>query len=52
MGSGCWFGVLVTEGAPSLRIPANWTVGSRRSKKESCSTWRGLPVDTNLVEFQ
>ena len=34
------------------RIPADRTVGSRRSKKQSCSTLRGLRVDTNLVEFQ
>ena len=34
------------------RIPANWIVGFRRSKKESCSTRRGLRVGTNLVEFR
>ena len=34
------------------RILANRTVGFRRSKKESCSTRRGLRVGTNLVEFR
>ena len=34
------------------RITVDRTVGFRRSKKESCSTWRGLRVDTNLVEFR
>ena len=34
------------------RIPADRTVGFRRSKKESCSTRRGLRVDTDLVEFR
>ena len=34
------------------RIPENRTVGFRRSKKESCSTRRGLRVSTNLVEFR
>ena len=28
------------------------TVGSRRSKKQSRSMWRGLRVDTDLVEFR
>ena len=28
------------------------TVGSRRSKKQSRSTWQGLRVDIDLVEFQ
>ena len=28
------------------------TLGSRRSKKQSQSTRRGLRVDTNLVEFR
>ena len=34
------------------KIPANQTVGFRRSKKESCSARRGLRVGTNLVEFR
>ena len=34
------------------KIPANRTVSSRRSKKESCSTRRGLHVEANLVEFR
>ena len=34
------------------RILANRTVGSRRSKKKSCSTRRRLRVGTNLVEFR
>ena len=34
------------------RFPAIRTVGSRRSKKQSCSTQRGLHVDTDLVEFR
>ena len=34
------------------RFPAIRTVGSRRSKKQSCSTRRGLRVGTDLVEFQ
>ena len=34
------------------RFAAVRTVGSRRSKKQSRSTRRGLRVDTNLVEFQ
>ena len=33
------------------RISADRTVGSRRSKKESCSTRRGLRVGTDLVEY-
>ena len=33
------------------RFSAVRTVGSRRSKKESRSTWRGLRLSTNLVEF-
>ena len=32
------------------RFPADRTVGSRRSKKQSHSTRRELHVDTNLVE--
>ena len=34
------------------RFPVVRTVGSRRSKKQSRSTQRGLRVDTDLVEFQ
>ena len=34
------------------RILAIRTVGSRRSKKQSRSTWRGLRVGTDLVEFR
>ena len=34
------------------RFPAVWTVGSRRSKKQSRSTRQGLRVDTDLEEFQ
>ena len=34
------------------RFSAIRTVGSRRSKKQSRSTRRGLRVDTDLVEFQ
>ena len=34
------------------RIPANRIVGSRRSKKQSCSTRRGLRVDASFVEFR
>ena len=34
------------------RIPADRTVGFRRSKKQSRSTPRGLRVDTDLVEFR
>ena len=34
------------------RFLAVRTVGSRRSKKQSRSTQRGLHVDTDLVEFQ
>ena len=34
------------------RFPTVRTVGSRRSKKQSRSTQRGLRVDTDLVEFQ
>ena len=34
------------------RIPVDRTVGSRRSKKESCFTRQGLRVGTNLGEFQ
>ena len=34
------------------KIPADRTVGSRMSKKQSYSTWQGLGVGTNLVEFQ
>ena len=34
------------------RFAVDQTVGSRRSKKQSRSTWRGLRVDTDLVEFR
>ena len=34
------------------RFPGVRTVGSRRSKKQSRSTRRGLRVDTDLVEFR
>ena len=34
------------------RIPADRTVGFRRSKKESCPTLRELRVNINLVEFR
>ena len=34
------------------RIVADRTVGFRRSKKENCSTRRGLRVGTDLVEFR
>ena len=53
MGSSGWnFLVLEREREPLLsRIVADRTVGFRRSKKESCSTQRGLCVSTNLVEF-
>ena len=34
------------------RFAIDRTVGFRRSKKESCSTRRGLRVCTNLVEFR
>ena len=35
-----------------FRIPVDQTVDFRRSKKESCSTQRGIHMDTNLVEFR
>ena len=35
-----------------FRFSAIRTVGSRRSKKQSRSTRRGIRVDTDLVEFQ
>ena len=34
-----------------FRFPADRTVSFLRSKKQSCSTRRGLCVDTDLVEF-
>ena len=34
------------------RFSAIRTVGSRQSKKQSCSTRRGLRVGTDLVEFR
>ena len=33
------------------RIPANPTVRICRSEKESCSTWRGLRVDSGFESF-
>ena len=33
------------------RIPVNPTVRIRRSEKESCSTWRGLRVDSGFESF-
>ena len=53
MGCSGWnFLVLEREREPLIsRIVANRIVGFRRSKKESCSTWRGLRVGTDLVEF-
>ena len=34
------------------RFPADRIVGSQRSKKQGCSTRRGLRVDIDLVEFR
>ena len=34
------------------RFLVNRTVDSRLSKKESCSTWRGLCVGTGFGEFR
>ena len=34
------------------RFSGFWTVGSRRAKKQSCSTLQGLRVDTSFVEFR
>ena len=34
------------------KIPADRTVGSQRSKKQSCSTRQGLRVGTNFLEFR
>ena len=34
------------------RFMAVQTIGSRRSKKQSCFTWRGLRVGTDLMEFR
>ena len=57
MGSG-WTGVqkvryeIFREREHLLSIfSAIWTVGSRRSKKQSCSMRRGLHLGTDLVEF-
>ena len=50
--SGLDFVIFVEREHLLSRIPVNQTVGSRRSKKESCSTRRGLRVGTNLVEFR
>ena len=34
------------------RFLVNQTVGFQRSKKESCSMWRGLRVGTGFEKFQ
>ena len=34
------------------RFPGIWTVGSRRAKKQSCSTLQGLRVGIGFGEFQ
>ena len=34
------------------RLPGFQTVGSRRAKKQSCSTRQGLCVGTNFGEFR
>ena len=34
------------------RFPGFQSVGSRRAKKQSCSTRQGLRVDTIFMEFQ
>ena len=34
------------------RFPCFRTVGSRRAKKQSCSTLQGLRVDTDFAEFR
>ena len=34
------------------RFPGFWNVGSRRAKKQSCSTWRGLRMGTGIGEFR
>ena len=53
MGCSGWnFLVLEREREPLLsRIVADRIVGFQRRNKESCSTRRGLRVDTDLVEF-
>ena len=34
------------------RFPGIRTIGSRRAKKQSCSTLQGLRVDIDFVEFR
>ena len=34
------------------RFPDVRTIGSRRAKKQSCSTLQGLRVDTGFMKFQ
>ena len=34
------------------RFPGFWTIGSRRAKKQSCSTRQGLRVGTDFGEFR
>ena len=34
-----------------FRFPGDRTVGSRRSKRKSCSTLQGLCMDTDFMEF-
>ena len=52
-GAGAGFSYFFREREHLLsRIPADRIVCSRRSKKESCSTRRGLRVGTDLVEFR
>ena len=34
------------------RFPGFRTIGSRRTKKQSCSTWQGLYMGTGFVEFR
>ena len=34
------------------RFPGVWTVGSRRSKRQSCSTLQGLHVGIGFVDFR
>ena len=49
---GCWIHFWREKELLLSRFAANRTVGSRRSKKQSRSTRRGLRVDTDLVEFR
>ena len=48
---GLWFSFYRESVCLLSKFPAVRTVGSRRSKKQSRSTRRGLHVDTDLVEF-